>query len=197
MAILLQVGGAIRRCIDTISGSSWRLAVSAVSLADSALLDPIELTQILRPRSLAPSFSFSLAPCLTSASLLSLSSLARRKFIHSRAFHPLRLPPSCPPIAAPFISFPPLASTPCTLFAFDSPIHSARTLAYRGLVSSLRTFLLPPFFPRPGPPFARAALPRPVTPHFFLAPCFFCPAPFSVSSPDSFTGQRSATLLFF
>lgn len=85
MAILLQVGsamhrGTIRRYTDTISGSSLRPAVSAVSLADSALLDPIELTQILRPHSLAL-----VLPLLLSSSFSLLSScLGHVAFIHSR-----------------------------------------------------------------------------------------------------------------
>lgn len=72
--------GTIRRYTDTISGSSLRPAVSAVSLADSALLDPIELTQILRPHSLAL-----VLPLLLSSSFSLLSScLDHVAFIHSR-----------------------------------------------------------------------------------------------------------------
>lgn len=72
--------GTIRRYTDTISGSSLRPAVSAVSLADSALLDPIELTQILRPHSLAL-----VLPLLLSSSFSLLSScLGHVAFIHSR-----------------------------------------------------------------------------------------------------------------
>lgn len=72
--------GTIRRYTDTISGSSLRPAVSAVSLADSALLDPIELTQILRPHSLAL-----VLPLLLSSSFsLLFSCLGHVAFIHSR-----------------------------------------------------------------------------------------------------------------
>lgn len=72
--------GTIRRYTDTISGSSLRPAVSAVSLADSALLDPIELTQILRPHSLA----LVLPLLLSSSSSLLSSCLGHVAFIHSR-----------------------------------------------------------------------------------------------------------------
>lgn len=176
MAILLQVGsamcrGTIRCYIDTISGSSLRPAVSAVSLADSTLLDPIELTQILRPHSLARSRSpsplflalsllFSVSWCFAVASLhsftlawsfFSLSSLFL-SFKSCLLFLPIVVTPfSLPPTSALlFLSFPRIllfihSSTRshafCTRFSF------AFFPSFFSLATLLPpTFLFSPFF---------------------------------------------------
>lgn len=153
MAILLQVGsamhrGTIRRYIDTISGSSLRPAVSAVSLADSALLDPIELTQILRPHSLALVLSLLLS---SSFSLLS---------------PPLSLPPSF----ATLHSFTLACSRSVLFFLFLRPLVPSD----RSYLLPLARFC-PPF---PFPPFHRCLLfihssARFLAAFFFSPPFFF------------------------
>lgn len=147
MAILLQVGsamhrGTIRRYIDTISGSSLRPAVSAVSLADSALLDPIGLTQILRPHSLALVLSLLLS---SSFSLLSPPRPSPR-CIHSLSH-----------ARVPFFSFCSfgLLFLPIVLTFFLSPASALLSLSllFTGVFYSFTRvhafslrFSLPPFF---------------------------------------------------
>lgn len=153
MAILLQVGsamhrGTIRRYIDTISGSSLRPAVSAVSLADSALLDPIELTQILRPHSLALVLSLLLSSSFSLLSPpLSLPPVLRHvAFIHSRmlAFRSFL---SVPSASCSFRSFLPSSSRPLLpSFPFPSfsPVSSIHSLECT--LSRCVFFLSPLFF---------------------------------------------------
>lgn len=146
MAILLQVGsamhrGTIRRCTDTISGSSLRPAVSAVSLADSALLDPVELTQILRPHSLAL-----VLPLLLSSSFSLLSScLGHVAFIHSRmlAFRSfLSASVSCS-----FRSLLPSSSRLLSLSLSVSPVSSIHSLECTAAFCTRFSLSLSSFFP--------------------------------------------------
>lgn len=169
----MQVGSemcrsTIRCYIDTISGSSLRPAVSAVSLADSTLLDPIELTQILRPHSLARSRSPSSSlPCsFTSFLRLLVLRCCLIAFIHSRMlvllsllsfpfFQVLSLVPSdrCYPFLSPTLFCPPFS-----LLSTDSSIHSFEHTLSR---------VLHPFF-------------------FCFLPFFFLPCPLSCHQLSSF-----------